>query len=146
MDDIVSNFLTNYQLNQHSYEELESQLESIMKGKLKNKNVGFIWQSRVKKAGSLEEKLRRAKKAYTSDADIFTDIRDLVAGRIILTRWDDFRIIADLVKEVFTVCILFPQELSYILQILDLRTRRQHLILHRFKINISTPKHRYHLP
>ena len=62
----------------------------------------FLWQSRVKAAESLEKKLRGRVKDYKNESEKVADVKDLVAGRIILARWHDFQRVEEIVKQNFT--------------------------------------------
>ena len=69
-----------------------------MDGKIK-----FSWQSRVKEAGSLREKLEERRHNHQNDTNNINDIKDLVAGPVILTRWKDFSLVEKAIEENFQV-------------------------------------------
>lgn len=66
-------------------------------------NIEFLWQSRVKATESLEKKLRDRIQDYKDESENVADVKDLVAGRIILARWLDFEHVEKIVNQIFNV-------------------------------------------
>lgn len=63
----------------------------------------FAWQSRIKEANSLKKKLQDRSHEYKDESLNIADIKDLVAGRVILTRWKDFGVVEDVIKANFNI-------------------------------------------
>ena len=99
----ISEFVGEFNRHHKQYVNIEKQVETICKEKLRARNVKFSWQSRVKKASSLEKKLRDRSHCYPTEAHNTADIKDLVAGRILLTRWKDLAHVEEIVKENFNL-------------------------------------------
>lgn len=86
ISDFVAAFIRDYE----KYQSLERELEAVCSEALQP-DVEFLWQSRVKAPDSLEKKLRGRVKDYENESENVADVKDLVAGRIILARWRDFQ-------------------------------------------------------
>lgn len=99
----ITEFIKNFQRDHDKYRIIEKQVENFSKEILSSKNIAFIWQSRVKEPSSLEAKLRNRSSKYESDIQNIGDIKDIVAGRILLTRWRDIELIKATLNEKFNV-------------------------------------------
>ncbi|MCJ1371085.1 hypothetical protein MMC20_002300 [Loxospora ochrophaea] len=99
----ISDFIEKYRHGRNRYVELEKQVETICKEKLKDQNIKFAWQSRVKEPESLETKLRVRSGKYKNDAHNISDLKDLVAGRILLTRWRDIELVDEILCKNFNI-------------------------------------------
>ena len=97
ISDFVAAFIRDYE----KYRAIERELEALCSKALRP-DVEFLWHSRVKAAESLEKKLRGRVKDYKNESENVADVKDLVAGRIILARWHDFQHVEDMVKQKFT--------------------------------------------
>ena len=78
-------------------------METLCKEKLDSKKINFLWQSRVKEAKSLEDKLQKRAINYESDIQNIRDIKDLVGGRILLIRWRDIELVKETLDENFYI-------------------------------------------
>ena len=99
----INDFVTAFGRNSDQYLAVEKEVEARCKEALRP-GIEFLWQSRVKAPDSLEKKLRGRSKDYHDEVENVADVKDLVAGRIILARWLDFQHVERIVKEIFT-CI-----------------------------------------
>lgn len=99
----ISEFIKNFQHDQDRYRSIEKQVETLCKNLLNSQNIKFTWQSRVKEASSLEAKLRNRSMKYESDVENIHDIKDLVGGRILLTRWRDIELVKKTLNENFNI-------------------------------------------
>lgn len=99
----ISEFIKNFQRDRDQYTSIEKQVEKLCKEILNSKNIKFTWQSRVKEASSLEAKLRNRSIKYESDVQNIRDIKDLVGGRILLTRWRDIELVKTTLRENFDI-------------------------------------------
>lgn len=99
----ISDFMKIYQRDYDQYAIIEKQVETLCKKLLKAQNIKFAWQSRVKEPLSLETKLRNRSSKYENDVQNIDDIKDLVAGRILLTRWRDFGLVERILNENFHI-------------------------------------------
>jgi len=98
----ISEFVEAFHRQQTQHKTIEKEVETLCRTLLDGK-IKFSWQSRVKEAGSLKEKLEARRHQYQNDTDNINDIKDLVAGRIILTRWNDFPLVEKAIEENFQV-------------------------------------------
>ena len=97
----ISDFLAAFIRDYEKYRAIERELEALCSKALRP-GIEFLWQSRVKAADSLEKKLSGRVKDYKNESENVADIKDLVAGRIILARWHDFQHVEEIVKQNFT--------------------------------------------
>ena len=97
ISDFVAAFIRDYEF----YQTIERELEAICSKALRP-DIEFLWQSRVKAPESLEAKLRGRVRDYENESENVADVKDLVAGRIILARWHDFQHVEEVVKQKFT--------------------------------------------
>lgn len=58
-EDPISSYMADFRSRQNSYVKVEQEMELSFKSLLKEKNIEFLWQSRVKTPESLESKLRK---------------------------------------------------------------------------------------
>ena len=96
----IADFIVHVSQNRDKYITIEKEVEACCKEALQD--IEFLWQSRVKAINSLEKKLRGRVKDYKDESENVADIKDLVAGRIILARWLDFQHVEQIVKQNFT--------------------------------------------
>ena len=80
------------------YVRIEKDLESVCRSQLDDCKIQFSWQSRMKEIESLRKKLQDCRHNYGDDLQNIADIKDLVAGRIILTRWKDFGLVEEMIR------------------------------------------------
>lgn len=99
----ISDFLAAFRRDCHKYLAVEKEFSIYCERALRAEGIDFLWQSRVKATESLETKLRDRNKEYKNEAENVADIKDLVAGRIILARWLDFERVKNIVNEKFNV-------------------------------------------
>lgn len=99
----ISEFLEDFGRDRDWYAAIEKEVETLCKEKLKNQKVNFTWQSRVKEVGSLQKKLEARVHNYETETDNVADLKDLVAGRVILTRWKDFGLVENVIHENFEI-------------------------------------------
>lgn len=97
----ISDFVAAFSRDADKYMTLEKEVSARCEEALRG--IEFLWQSRVKAAKSLEKKLTSRKKEYSDDSANIADIKDLVAGRIILARWLDFEHVEKKVNQIFNV-------------------------------------------
>lgn len=100
----IEEFIRKFDLSKDQYGFIE-ELETLCKEKLNSKNIKFLWESRVKDASSLKEKLQ--KRAMTNESDIqnIHDIQVLVDRRILLTRWRDIELVKETLDESFYITV-----------------------------------------
>lgn len=98
----ISDFVAAFDRDSNHYSALEKRVETLCKDAL-GPAVSFTWQSRVKSPASLEKKLRGCNHDYQDEVANIADVKDLVAGRIILARWDDRRCVEKTVKKTFNL-------------------------------------------
>lgn len=98
----ISEFVEAFSRQQDQYKKVEKEVETLCRTLLDDK-IKFSWQSRIKEAGSLKKKLEERRHKYQNDTDNISDIKDLVAGRVILTRWKDFPCVEKLIEENFHI-------------------------------------------
>lgn len=99
----ISEFVDDFVCRKEQYTQIENGLERICRAKLEDQKIKFAWQSRVKEAESLKKKLQNRSNKYKDETDNIADVKDLVAGRVILTRWKDFGVVEDVVKANFNL-------------------------------------------
>ena len=98
----ISEFVEAFSQQQDQYKKIEKEVETLCRTLLEGK-IKFSWQSRVKDTRSLKIKLEERRHKYQNDTDNINDIKDLVAGRVILTRWKDFPLVEKAIEENFHV-------------------------------------------
>ena len=99
----INDFVTAFGHDRDQYLAVEKEVEARCKEALRPA-VEFLWQSRVKAPDSLEKKLRGRSKDYEDESKNVADVKDLIAGRIILARWLDFQNFERIMKQNF-ICI-----------------------------------------
>lgn len=99
----ISKFVDDFVHQKEQFTQIENDLGTLCKAKLEDQKIKFAWQSRVKEAESLKKKLQDRSHEYTNESLNTADIKDLVAGRVILTRWKDFGVVDDVIKANFNV-------------------------------------------
>lgn len=99
----IFEFVDDFVRHKEQYTQIENDLETLCKAKLEDQKIKFAWQSRVKAAESLKKKLQDRSHEYKDESLNIADIKDLIAGRVILTRWKDFGVVEDVVKANFNV-------------------------------------------
>jgi len=99
----ISEFIKTFESSRDQYLRVEKQVKTLCKEKLRGQKVEFLWQSRVKAAGSLANKLhdRKDSHKYKTDADNIADIKDLAGARILYLRPGDVRLVEQMVRENF---------------------------------------------
>lgn len=107
----ISEFVDGFARKHDQYVQIEKGFEKFCRAKLENLKIQFTWQSRVKGAESLRKKLQDRSQDYEDDIHNINDIKDLVAGRVILTRWKDFQPVEDVIRASFDIkgCIQHPK-------------------------------------
>lgn len=99
---LIADCVAVFRKNRDDYAMIEKEVEALCKEALRG--FEFLWQSRVKEADSLEIKLRRRNPEYENDEfKNIAQIKDLVAGRVILARASDFVKVEEIVQQVFQV-------------------------------------------
>lgn len=98
---VISDFVAAFGQERDKYLAIEEEVEALCKQALQD--IEFLWQSRVKATESLETKLRSRTKNYKDESANVADIKDLVAGRIILARWLDIEHVEKVVRQTFNV-------------------------------------------
>jgi len=80
--DYIDRFVANFVHNRQSFIDVEKWMEAKLKRHLAEKNVEFLWQSRVKMPASLLEKLRKREKegAYEDQESNCAALKDLVVS------------------------------------------------------------------
>ncbi len=99
----ISEFVETFRRDKEFFARIEKEVETLCKEKLLDHNIKFSWQSRVKEADSLRVKLEDRGDLYANETDNVADIKDLVAGRIIVTRWKDFGLVEEMIKKNFDI-------------------------------------------
>lgn len=99
----ISNTVEVFVRDRDHYIRIKEQVDALCKEKLSKQGIGFLWDSRVKQPESLREKLQNRIREYDSEAANVNDIKDLVAGRVILTRWKDFGLVENVIEENFNL-------------------------------------------
>ena len=97
----ISDFVAAFGQERDRYFPIEKDVEALCKKALRG--IEFLWQSRVKATESLETKLRDRMQDYKAESENVADVKDLVAGRIILARWLDFEHVEKVVGQTFNV-------------------------------------------
>ena len=97
----ISDFVAAFGKERDRYLAIEKDVEALCKKALRG--IEFLWQSRVKATESLEAKLRDRMQDYKAESENVADVKDLVAGRIILARWLDFGNVEKVVGQTFDV-------------------------------------------
>lgn len=97
----ISEFVEAYVSNEDQYLKIKEEVDKLCKEKLNEQGIDFLWDSRVKKPESLKKKLLTRNPDYDTEANNVKDIKDLVAGRVIITRWKDFGLVEKVIKENF---------------------------------------------
>lgn len=70
---------------------------------MSEQGINFLWESRVKKPESLRVKLQTRNADYETEADNVNDIKDLISGRVIITRWKDFGLVEKVITKNFNL-------------------------------------------
>ena len=96
----ISEFVATFRRDLDCYIAINKEVEEHCKEALRD--IELLWQSRVKRPESLEQKLRSRISNYQDEFENVADVKDLVAGRIILAHWTDFQHVEKVVKQVFT--------------------------------------------
>ena len=117
----INDFVTAFGHDRDQYLAVEKEVEARCKEALRP-GIEFLWQSRVKAPDSLEKKLRGRSKDYEDESENVADVKDLVAGRIILARWLDFQNVEGIVKQNFT-CISQTQHPKHAHNAINFNTR-----------------------
>ena len=99
----ISDFVAAFSRDADKYMTLNEKVSARCKEALALCDIEFLWQSRVKAAESLEKKLRDRIHEYSDESENIADIKDLVGGRIILTRWLDFERVEKTVSQIFNI-------------------------------------------
>ena len=94
----ISDFVAAFTRDYEKYQTVERELKAVCSSALPP-DIDFLWQSRVKTPESLEKKLRGRVRDYENESENVADVKDLVAGRIILARWHDFQHVEEMVKQ-----------------------------------------------
>ena len=97
----ISDFVKVYDGNRPKYSKIEEEVRLLCEEALQEQKIEFLWQSRVKATKSLEKKLLGRIKNYRRESENIADIKDLVAGRIILARWLDIERVEKTVRQKF---------------------------------------------
>ena len=97
----IADFVAAFTRDYENYQTIERELEAVCSKALRP-GIEFLWQSRVKAPESLEKKLKGRVRDYENESENVADVKDLVAGRIILARWHDFQHVEEMVKQKFT--------------------------------------------
>ncbi|KAL9628063.1 MAG: hypothetical protein Q9164_007405, partial [Protoblastenia rupestris] len=97
----ISDFIAAFHRDRDQYFAIEKEVEALCKDRLRN--IEFLWQSRVKEIESLEKKLRARIDEYKNESENVADVKDLVAGRIVLARWLDFKHVEEIVNQNFNL-------------------------------------------
>ena len=97
----ISDFVADFSRDHDKYLTIEEEVKALCEKALKG--IEFLWQSRVKATDSLETKLRGRMSKYKDESENVADVKDLVAGRIILARWLDFEHVEKVVGQIFNV-------------------------------------------
>ena len=63
------------------------------------RNVEYLWQFHTKSPESLEQRLRSRISHHKDESANVADIKDLVAGRMLLAHWTNFQHKEEVVKE-----------------------------------------------
>ncbi|KAI4166728.1 MAG: hypothetical protein LQ343_007802 [Gyalolechia ehrenbergii] len=97
----ISDFIAAFERDYDKYRIIEEKVKALCETALQD--IEFLWQSRVKAKKSLEKKLTNQIRAYEDESQNVADVKDLVAGRIILARWLDFENVEKIVNQIFNV-------------------------------------------
>ena len=99
----ISDFIAAFERDYDRYSIIEKEVGALCRESLQQQGIEFLWQSRVKATESLEKKLRGRINDYKDEFENVADVKDLVAGRIILARWLDFEHVEEIVGQKFEV-------------------------------------------
>ncbi|CAD6565792.1 MAG: hypothetical protein ASARMPREDX12_006774 [Alectoria sarmentosa] len=99
----ISDFVASFGRDSVKYITIEKEVKALCEQALRAQHIEFLWQSRVKATGSLEKKLRDRIDNYNDESENVADVKDLVAGRIILARWLDIEHVEKIVGQIFNV-------------------------------------------
>lgn len=99
----ISEFVEDFVSNQDEYSRIKTEVDELCKQKLSEQGIDFLWDSRVKKAESLRKKLLERQPDYDTEVENVKDIKDLVAGRVVIIRWKDFELVEKVITENFNL-------------------------------------------
>lgn len=99
----ISDFVEHFGRNRDNYIEIKEEVDTLCKRKLSEQRINFLWDSRVKNPESLRKKLQDRSAKYDTEAENVNDIKDLIAGRVILTRWKEFGLVENVIEKNFDV-------------------------------------------
>lgn len=99
----IPKFVETFRRDREVFARIEKEVETLCKEKLLDYNIKFSWQSRVKKAASLQKKLEDRGNLYANEIDNVADVKDLVGGRVIVTRQKDFGLVEEMIKKNFNI-------------------------------------------
>lgn len=99
----ISDFVAVFSRDSDKYLTIEKEVKALCEQALRAQHIEFLWQSRVKATESLEKKLRDRIDNYNDESENVADVKDLVAGRIILARWLDIEHVEKIVGQLFNV-------------------------------------------
>lgn len=100
---VISDFVEHFRCNRDNYIKIKEEVDTLCRKKLSDQRIDFLWESRVKHPESLKKKLQDRNAKYDTEADNVNDIKDLIAGRVILTRWKDFGLVENVIEESFNL-------------------------------------------
>ncbi|RDW58320.1 hypothetical protein BP5796_12250 [Coleophoma crateriformis] len=99
MEDRISQEVELFRQERELYNPIKHEIDSLCKEKLDEAGIERIWESRVKTAESLEQKLRD--RARENKPASIIDIADLVGGRIVLLYFKDLEVVQELLLRNF---------------------------------------------
>ncbi|RDW57476.1 hypothetical protein BP6252_13736 [Coleophoma cylindrospora] len=99
MADRISQEVELFRQERELYDSIKDEIDKLCKEKLDEARVECIWESRVKTAESLDQKLRNC--ARENKPASISDITDLVGGRIVLLYFEDLKVVQELLLRNF---------------------------------------------
>ena len=99
----ISKFVEAFISNQNEYSRIKMEVDELCKQKLSEQEINFLWDSRVKKAESLSKKLLERQPDYETEVKNVNDIKNLMTGRVIITRWKDFELVEKMITKNFNL-------------------------------------------
>lgn len=101
----IDEFIQAFIRDRSEYMNIEAQLGDQVRALCDNalQGNGYLWQSRVKEAESLEKKLRSRIHEYEDESQNVKDIKDLVGGRIVLAGQRHFEVAEKFIKQNFDI-------------------------------------------
>jgi ppGpp synthetase/RelA/SpoT-type nucleotidyltranferase len=97
--DYISAFIDRYRRNNDLYVTVEQEVRSTFEGRLRQRGIKHLFESRVKDPKSLENKLRERESKYNSVEENYADLKDLIGFQVIVPVPSSFQAVEEVVQE-----------------------------------------------